>query len=806
MMKHCNIILMFSVLMSMIGARTFAHDIEVANADGITICYNWANNNTELSVSYRGNDNYWSNNDHYSGNIIIPESVEYNGKTYKVTSIGVGAFYDCDDLTSVTIPNSVTNIKYGAFEKCRNLASITIPNSITSIDMYAFDDTAWFDNQPNGLVYAGKVVYKYKGTIPENTSIVLDEGTLGIASNAFSNDWNNSGLISIDIPNSVISIGACAFYQCSGLTSITIPNGITNIEYRTFEYCKNLTSITIPNSVESIDSYAFDGTAWYDNQPDGLVYAGKVLYKYKGTIPENTSIVIDEGTLGIAGNAFSNDETAGNNSLISVDIPNSVTNIGSSAFSGCRGLTSITIPNNVTSIREYTFMECRGLTSITLPNSVKSIGHEAFSGCFGLTSITIPNSVTSIGDGAFANCGGLTTILVDESNQVYDSRENCNAIIHSSDNVLISGCKNTIIPNNVNSINKYAFKGCHSLTSITIPNSVTNIGSEAFSGCSSLSSITIPNSVTSIGGGAFYGCSGLTSATIGNRVTSIGDNAFYLCGGLTSITIPNSVTSIGNHAFDLCTGLTSITIPNSVKSIGDYAFNLCTGLSSITIPNNVKIIGDYAFYLCTGLTSITIPNSVTSIGQGTFSHCISLPSITIPNSVTNIGKSAFYGCSILTSITIPNTVTSIGEAAFSGCYSLTSIKIPNSVSSIGNNAFQSCSSLISVTINNETPIKIKSSTFSNRTNAILYVPKGTKNAYAAANYWKEFKEIVELIPNLGDANGDGEVNAADIVEAVNAMNDKASAKFIFNNTELNQDGKIDQRDIDIIINLIFSGM
>lgn len=376
-MKHFNLILMFTVLMSMIGAKTFAYDIEVANAEGVTIYYNSINDGIELEVTYK-TKGYNS----YSGVVAIPEDVTYDNKTLKVTSIGYNAFYDCSDLTSVTIPNSVTIIKWGAFEKCRNLASITIPNSVASIDCYAFDGTAWFDNQPDGLVYAGKVAYKYKGTMPENTSIVLDEGTLGIAGYAFSNEWSNSSLISIEIPNSVTNIGFCAFYNCSGLTSITIPNSIAKIEYGTFEYCKNLTSITIPNSVESIDYYAFNGTAWYDNQPDGLVYAGKVVYKYKGTIPENTSIVIEEGTLGIASGAFSNDgDISSSIGLVSINIPNSVTNIGSSAFSGCRGLTSIEIPNSVTSIREYTFTHCSSLISITIPNSITSIGHEAFCNC-----------------------------------------------------------------------------------------------------------------------------------------------------------------------------------------------------------------------------------------------------------------------------------------------------------------------------------------------------------------------------------------------------------------------------------------
>ena len=300
-----------------------------------------------------------------------------------------------------------------------------------------------------------------------------------------------------------------------------------------------------------------------------------------------------------------------------------VTSSGSASYSG-----SVTIPEtvtydgityNVTSIEGSAFGNCSLLTSVTIGNSVTSIGEMAFRGCKGLTSIIIPNSVTSIGSEAFSECSGLTSVVVEEGNTMYDSRENCNALIETASNTLITGCKNTIIPN-----------------------SVTSIGIRAFSDCSGLTSITIPNSVTSIGDGAFSYCSGLTSITIPNSVTSIGDGAFSYCYGLTSITIPNTVTSIGNLVFSGCSKLTSITIPNSVTSIGEGAFNSCSGLTSITIPNSVTSIGKRAFFYSESLTSVTIGSGVTSIGDYAFQYCSSLAVVNVEATTPpTLGTDAF---------------------------------------------------------------------------------------------------------------------------------------------------------------------
>lgn len=287
--------------------------------------------------------------------------------------------------------------------------------------------------------------------------------------------------------------------------------------------------------------------------------------------------------------------------------------IGDSAFSECIYLTSITIPNSIKRIGNKAFFMCDDLSNVIIPNSVKSIGNLAFGYCIRFKKIIIPSNVSIIESAPFYSCINLTSIVVEEENPVYDSRNNCNAIIDSKTNTLIQGCKSTIIPNSVTSIGEYAFGVCVGLTSITIPNSVTRIGSLAFE-FSGLTYITIPNSVKNIEEMAFRYCHDLTSVTIGNSVENIGGIAFSHCNNLTSITVDpenpiydsrdNCNAIIETKTNSLIQGCKSTIIPNSVTSIGYMAFIDCTSLNSINIPSSVTSIGNFAFDSCKSLTKI----------------------------------------------------------------------------------------------------------------------------------------------------------------------------------------------------------
>ena len=248
-----------------------------------------------------------------------------------------------------------------------------------------------------------------------------------------------------------------------------------------------------------------------------------------GTTGDCTWTLDDDGLLTISGNgAMADYGFCGpwGDKIKNVVIESGVTAIGKEAFSGCTSLVSVTIGDSVTSIGNFAFRYCTSLVGVTIPDSVTSIGTGAFHGCTSLASVTIPDSVTSIGAGAFKGCAGLESLTVDTNNTVYDSRNNCNAIIETASNTLIAGCKNTVIPNDVTTVGEDAFSGCTSLTSVTIPDSVMTIGNSAFEDCTSLESVTIPDSVTTIGDFAFCGCTSLASVTIPDSVTSIGFEAF----------------------------------------------------------------------------------------------------------------------------------------------------------------------------------------------------------------------------------------------------------------------------------------
>ena len=502
-----------------------------------------------------------------------------------VTMIGDDAFYNCDKLTGIALPDSVTSIGEKAFYDCGGLIEFTIPDSVTSIGNYAF----------------------YKCT--SLTSVNIPDSVTTIGESAFE---DCTSLTSVNIPDSITWIGNSVFWYCASLTSVNIPDSVTAIGNEAFAYCDSLTSVTIGDSVTTIGEGAFqectslkEFTGKFAEDNGRILVVDGVLTAFA---PAGiTEYNIPDSVTTIGNSTFSNCD-----SLTSVNIPDSVTTIGESAFLFCDSLTSVNIPDSVTTIGNSAFQYCSSLTSVNIPDSVATIGYSAFYSCDSLTSVTIGDSVTTIGEGAFRFCDSLKKVYCYASippslgssafeynasgrriyvyeecvelyiaawssykDSIYTNGKNCpetTTIVYTTNDGNIVTTKNMPIVSNIydNGVGtlvvvgkiallpNYAFKDCYSLTSVNIPDSVTTIGESAFGWCYSLTSVNIPDSVTEIGYQAFRECDSLTSVNIPDSVTTIVEYAFGECDSLTSVNIGDSVTEIGWGAFRYCTSLTSV--------------------------------------------------------------------------------------------------------------------------------------------------------------------------------------------------------------------------------------------------------
>ena len=500
---------------------------------------------------------------------------------YKITYVMNGGT-DCNNVTEYTIADGIINLNDGIGEKlfCGWYLDDTFETYIETINCNELKDYtlyALFDGT-NGLVISNGEVLKYDGS-DKDVSIPAR--------------YKNF---------SITKIGD-AFNGCAGLASITIPDSVESIDSGAFSGCSGLTEMTIPfvggskDAISAMSSTLFGyifGTSSYEGGVETMQYYGDNDDCPTYYIPRSLRKVTVTGG-NILNGAFYN---CGN--LMSIIISDSVTNIGKYAFAYCSGLMSVTIGSNVQSIEDGAFSVCYRLVEVY---NKSSLNIEVGSWDYGDIAFYAKNVYTS------ADGSKLTTI--NDGFIIYD-----NSILVS----YLGDAISIIIPDNVTSINDYAFYECE-LTSVVIPNSVENIGEYAFWKCRELTSMKIGNSVTNIDSGAFGGCSGLVSVIIPDSVENIDEYAFSGCSGLTSIMIGNLVTSIGRGAFEGCSELINVTIGKNVTSIGDYAFSGCSGLTSVTIPDSVVSIGYRVFEKCSGLTSMTIGKSVTSIGSDMFDGC-----------------------------------------------------------------------------------------------------------------------------------------------------------------------------------------
>ncbi len=574
-----------------------------------------------VEVTFREYDgvnyNRW---DYYSGNIVIPENVTYEGVSYKVTKIANHAFEGCDGLTSIIIGENVIKIGAVAFYGCESLTSITINKNITSIGSAAFGNC----NSITSVIWNAKHCADFQHL---NTPFYNDESydhyprfdaSSQITSFTFGNEVEHipaylcscMSIASITIPNSVTAIGDGAFCY-SDLTSITIPNSVTTIGGAAFGGCSKLTSITIPDSVTTIRYNTFNGCR----------------------------------------------------SLSSLTIPNGITTIEDRAFYQS-GLKSIIIPNRVDTIGDYAFTECSNLTLVTIGENVKSLGALIFLNCNSLTSV-IWNAKNLV------DYHSYNASSSDSPFYHYAYQDPSNFDLRSQITSFEFG-------DSVQHIPAYLCNGMKNLTSITIPQNVTSIGAQAFAHSGLKSVIWNAKKCNDANGNNIfrqevdyetiysnsYRNNSIQTFIFGNDVEYIPD---FLCAGLrgmTSLTISNSVKEIGWYAFDRCSKLENVVIPNSVTTLGGVAFSECSNLTSVILPNSVTSIGYGAFYLCDNLPSPVYNDKIFAFLPITYQG-----EYTIPDGIRTIAGAAFWGCTI-TSITIPQTVTFIDDGAFEECSNL----------------------------------------------------------------------------------------------------------------------------------------
>ena len=399
------------------------------------------------------------------------------------------------------------------------------------------------------------------------------------------------------------------------ITSVTIPNGVTTIGFSAFNGCIKLEKIKFSSNLDTVCENAFNNTKWFNNQSNGLVYVGKVAYKYKGDMPRNTKITVKSDTVSIS----------------------------ESAFKDCANLTAILIPSSVKHIDKYAFYNCQGLTKLNFNDGIERIENYAFGSCEKLTSVNFSETLKSIGAFAFVECKKLSEIT---------------------------------IPQSVTSVGEYAFSGCENLASVTVSDDLPYVGGRAFEKTKWLNSQ--PDGVVYIGKSA-YGYKGdmpkNTELSLKSGITNISGYAFYEEKNLTSVKIPETVNRIGNWAFLDCEGLKNVNIPDGVKRIESWTFSNCSSLTNITVPDSVTVLDGLAFSYCTNLKNIELSKNLTEIGMGALSHCTSLETIDIPDSVIIMDNIAMAGCSELKSVNIGSNLKTVGGQVFAGCTSLEKVNV-----------------------------------------------------------------------------------------------------------------------------------
>ena len=626
--------------------------------------------------------------DHEANAAYVPESLETVTISEGITNIGSYAFYELTGLKEIHVPHSVTALYTGAFDGTTALYELT-----NTIILYNNNDE--IDTPSHG--YFG---YGLTGTLR------LAEGITNVA------PWAMDGMLYLEeliLPDSMVEIGYCAFYNCYELVRITLGTGLTEIGGDAFVGCLRLSEIynhsslqlefgsaehgQIANlaqlivSADGTKTYK-DGEFVYIDTPDGFRFLQQndtyQLIDYNGEAD------IIELPVSINGSAY-DIYLSRNNRIKKVVVPEGITELAQNAFSFCDNLIEVQLPESLTVIGDYAFQGCTNLREICLPLQVQSIPGWCFDQCKSLENVVFPDGLTYIGDSAFDSCSSLSELVV---------------------------------PNSVTYIRYSAFANCTGLKKVYIGSGLSNFASTTFSGCTQLEELTFSpeNNFYMVEDNGFVYNREQTEllfvpkniaghVTLPDGLKTIGGRVFAECSEITEITIPDSVTEIGYSAFCNCVGLKSINLPDGLTNLPWGIFEGCISLTSIKIPSNVTNIDSYAFAGCTNLADVTIPYGVVGIGSGAFQYCKAFEKLVLPDSITGIGVYAFTNCTGLREVILSNGMTELPRDVFDNCYNLERVTIPASISVLDSGAFDGCTKLYEVINNSALPIQFGGTTY-----------------------------------------------------------------------------------------------
>lgn len=780
----------------------------VANAYDIYtggIYYNYIDGSS-VEVTYQ-NDNYNS----YSGDVTIPEHVTYDGVTYTVIGIGSNAFSDCSGLTSVSIPHTITYCENYAFAFCTALSNV-----------YISDLSAWcridFENiYSNPMYYADELILNGY-TIH---SLVIPDDITTIKKYAFEYCRN---LRSIIIRDGVTSIEQMAFFNDTNVESLSIGSGCEFLGANVFSGCINLTRITCHAfTPPSISENTFDPSCYSNAE---LFVPGSTYNDYKeadywkdfSNIHAMYDFKVDNIFYRLINNyrafvTYEDETTYAPCYWGDIVIPDSVTHNGKTYA--------------VTGIDPWTFVNC-DIPSIVLPTTLKFIDHKAFANCSTLTNITClsltpPTILSTVFDSESFSTAALTvpknSATAYQADATWGQFATINAMTYdfNRDGIYyeVTG-ENEVKVTRENS-SSYTFNIMMSIPASVnvagITYDVTAIGTRAFHQCENLTTVNLPASVRDIGDYSFYHCSNLTTINLGN-VYNIGSYSFASCTSLATVRLNGALENIQGTSFHNCSELTSYD-HTFVEPLPWLKYEFVNGVIFTKNADDRTLVS----YPCgKNLLTYTVPDGTVNIGDNAFYNNKYVKTVNMPTSLREIQNYAFSGCNKITNVEVPKGVTTIGRYAFSRCTSLANVILPSTLTSLGGATFNEDEALAYVGVKAQIPpvcdlAPARPNTLppfdqSHFSSVTLGVPTGCKNFYKAANIWKlfttirEYEQLVDVDFILGDVNGDGSVNIADVTTLIDLL---LSGDTIDNPAaDVNEDNSINIADVTALIDRLLN--